>query len=567
MFSISIGLAFVELFIGLCAAFVSSIAWTHRDRAAGVPVCILLIAASGYAFMSGLNVLVSDPLLKHLIHNLTYPFVTAAVASVIYILIEFTRGEKYRQPSIIGALVGYVSLSFIISITDPIHQLLITEPVITANGGFSRTAENAGPLFWIQAATNFTVAFVSLGWMVAKFPDTRGIHRQQMTILIFAYLIAIAFFLWQTVSPPHPAFDVATVGLLAASLLILWTLFYSDFLKTTPIEQRTLLDNVPSAVIAVDASHQVLNFNEKAKNLYDLDTSAIGVHAEQVFQTHPELLEQFGTADRRETQITIEQDGDKRYYNLTISPILDSDAYSNQSRGSLIVLQDITTLVQQRDELKQKNKRLDQFAGIVSHDLRNPLNVAVGWLEMAQETGDMDHLERVERGHTRMQALIDDLLMLARESDQESDRVLITLSSEIETCWQNVDTEDATLVNEANGKVFANLGRLRQLIENLIRNSIEHGGKTVTITVGDLEQGFYVEDNGSGIPQGNYNQLFDAGHTTSKDGTGLGLAIVKQITDDHGWEITGSEGADGGVRFEITGVESTTLESSPKVCQ
>ncbi|MFD1641768.1 histidine kinase N-terminal 7TM domain-containing protein [Halohasta litorea] len=557
MISISTGLVFVELFIGLSAAIVASIAWTHRDRAAGVPVCILLIAASGYAFMSGLNVLVSEPLLKHLIHNLTYPFVTAAVASVIYILIEFTYGEKYRQPRIIGILVGYVSLSFVISITDPIHHLLITEPVITANGGFSRTAENAGPLFWIQAITNFTVAFVSLGWMVAKFPDTRGIHRQQMMTLILAYLIALAFFLWQTLSPPHPAFDVATIGLLGASLLILWTLFYSDFLKTTPIEQRTLLDNVPSAVIAVDASDRVLNFNQKAGNLYDLDTSAIGVHAEQVFQTNPELLERLGTADRSETQITLERDGVKRHYDLTISPIVDSDMLKNRSRGSLIVLQDITRLVQQRDELKQKNKRLDQFAGIVSHDLRNPLNVAVGWLEVARETGNTDHLERVERGHTRMQALIDDLLMLARESDLEGDRELITLSDEIGTCWQNVDTEDATLVNEANGMVFANLGRFRQLIENLIRNSIEHGGKTVTITVGDLGQGFYVEDNGSGIPQGNYDRLFDAGHTTSQDGTGLGLAIVKQITDDHGWEITGAEGADGGVRFEITGVAST----------
>jgi Signal transduction histidine kinase len=91
-----------------------------------------------------------------------------------------------------------------------------------------------------------------------------------------------------------------------------------------------------------------------------------------------------------------------------------------------------------------------------------------------------------------------------------------------------------------------------------MRNAVEHGGESVAVTVGmlDDETGFYLADDGPGIPDGERDQLFESGYSTTDDGTGLGLAIVRQIVEAHNWEIRVCESADGGTRFEISGVET-----------
>jgi signal transduction histidine kinase len=88
-----------------------------------------------------------------------------------------------------------------------------------------------------------------------------------------------------------------------------------------------------------------------------------------------------------------------------------------------------------------------------------------------------------------------------------------------------------------------------------MRNAVEHTSQDVTVTVGELEEGFYVEDDGSGIPEDSRDDVFDAGHTTTDEGTGFGLSIVKEVAEAHGWEVSIAEGSEGGARFEITNVE------------
>jgi signal transduction histidine kinase len=111
-------------------------------------------------------------------------------------------------------------------------------------------------------------------------------------------------------------------------------------------------------------------------------------------------------------------------------------------------------------------------------------------------------------------------------------------------------------VIESERRVQADRGRLKQLFENLFKNAVEHGGEDVTVTVGEIDNGFYIEDDGSGLPDNEGNQLFESGYSTTKDGNGLGLSIVKKIVDAHGWEIHVTDSSDGGARFEVTNVNS-----------
>ncbi|MFB6300422.1 MAG: PAS domain S-box protein [Halobacteriales archaeon] len=206
-------------------------------------------------------------------------------------------------------------------------------------------------------------------------------------------------------------------------------------------------------------------------------------------------------------------------------------------------------------ELTQQNERLEEFASVVSHDLRNPLNVIAGRLELIREDCDSEHLDAIERAYNRMDTLIDDLLTLAREGDTVTDTSPVDLVAIVEECWTTVDTADASLVTDIDRSIAADESRLKQVFENLIRNAIEHGVEDVTITVGELHNGFYIEDDGPGIPAEKREDVFEAGYSTTETGTGFGLRIVKQVIEAHGWRIHLTEGSDGGARFEITGVE------------
>lgn len=192
---------------------------------------------------------------------------------------------------------------------------------------------------------------------------------------------------------------------------------------------------------------------------------------------------------------------------------------------------------------------------IVSHDLRNPLQVAQGRLELAREEGNRDNLDEVVRAHDRMSALIEDLLTFAREGKQVGELEPVDLVGLTENCWRNVATAEATLATDMDRRIRADQSRLQQLLENLFRNAVEHSGGIVTVTLGELGDGFYVEDNGSGIPEDEQKNVFEAGYSTVEDATGFGLSIVKQVAKAHGWDVRVTDGSDGGVRFEITDVE------------
>lgn len=242
-----------------------------------------------------------------------------------------------------------------------------------------------------------------------------------------------------------------------------------------------------------------------------------------------------------------------RDFLLRTAPVRD-DGDSTEQFG---VYLDITERKAYEEKLERKNEQLGEFANVVSHDLRNPLNVAMGRLELAREECGSEHLDAVERLHDRMEALIEDLLTVAKEGSEVTVTERVDLGEFFEDCWQNVDTADATLVTESNVAFRADRNRLKQLVENLLRNAVEHGGEDVTVTVGDLDEdaGFYVADDGPGVPADEREQVFEFGFSTSDGGTGFGLHIAEQVAEAHGWEVRATESDDGGMRFEATGVE------------
>ena len=204
-------------------------------------------------------------------------------------------------------------------------------------------------------------------------------------------------------------------------------------------------------------------------------------------------------------------------------------------------------------ELERRNERLDQFASIVSHDLRNPLNVISGHVDLAEV--EEPHRSTIEAATGRMRSIIDDVLALAREGRVVDDPAPTDLGHVVRLAWASVDTGEATLAVETDRQILADDERLQRLLENLFRNSVEHGPDDVSVRVGEADGGFFVDDDGPGVPPEDQESVFDPGFSTAEGGTGLGLAIVTEIAEAHGWTVAVEDGSEGGARFVVTGVE------------
>lgn len=222
-------------------------------------------------------------------------------------------------------------------------------------------------------------------------------------------------------------------------------------------------------------------------------------------------------------------------------------------------IKDISVRKAREAEIERQNERLENFASIVSHDLRNPLNVAQGYIDILKEDVERDELRLVDNALERMGVLITELLELAQSDREIGETAAVSLNDVIRKAWRNVDTPDAEIdALDADPRVVADESRLQQLFENLFRNAVDHAGSDVRVTVDTAADGFHVADTGPGIPPDKRDRVFETGYTTEGKGTGFGLSIVQQIAAGHGWEIRVTESDDGGARFDVSGVEFAT---------
>jgi PAS domain S-box-containing protein len=241
-----------------------------------------------------------------------------------------------------------------------------------------------------------------------------------------------------------------------------------------------------------------------------------------------------------------------RFWQTILTPVITNGEVTR----IIGITRNITDRVKQERKLRSQNEQLDEFASVVSHDLRNPLNVAQGRAELLSEDCDSEHLSPIVTSLDRMGEIISETLTLARQGQVVSDPEPIALADVVGTCWKNVRTDGGAIEIDGEVTIMGDRSRLQHLFENLFRNAVEHGEGDVTVRVGQIDdRGIYVEDTGLGIPEDDREAVFEPGHTSSSGGTGFGLTIVKRIAEAHGWQITVVDGTDGGARFEFTDVD------------
>ncbi|GCF12588.1 hypothetical protein Harman_05230 [Haloarcula mannanilytica] len=321
---------------------------------------------------------------------------------------------------------------------------------------------------------------------------------------------------------------------------------------------ESLVADSPDGIVHLTTDGTILSVNPSMADWLDDDPDTlIGQTLDDVMDSEAATQRveagrnavESGTATRTEDAV-----GGRHYQNqfIPVDSHREIDTFQLVSR-------DITERVERQHELERQNERLEEFASVVSHDLRNPLNVAQGAVDLLTEPADSEEAElvaKIDRSLDRMGCIIEDVLALARQGRTVNDPQETELSTLASTAWTWIEAEQSSMSVESSAELAADSGRVQDLLANLFRNAIEHNDGEVEIEVGLLEsgEGFYIADDGTGV-DGDADDVFEMGYSSTQDGTGFGLAIVEQVAEAHGWEVSLTDSDSGGACFEVTSVE------------
>ncbi|MFB6142423.1 MAG: histidine kinase N-terminal 7TM domain-containing protein [Halorientalis sp.] len=528
------------------------LALQQQRRALGYILAALLLSAA--AWSAGMIAILLFESLAVFWAALVFVTAAGTVSVTCWFLfaIEFTDSWPLSRRTTVGLLavepVAAVAVTVLSRGTDFVYAV---DP--TAQAGLPALAVSLGPGYVAHVLYSYAIFGFGVALVLRLFTESRSIFRRQAAALLVAALppfVSHLLFFAGVVS-----IDVTPIGYAMTGVVLLFATERTGFMDVTPVARDEVVRTIDEAVFVLDDDDRLVDVNPTGAALLDTDQSElIGHTLEEVLDHLPGFRREFERiVESGGGEMTVSADGALRDIDVQMSELRDREG---SPVGRVFVARDVTDQKRRERELERKNEQLDRFASVVSHDLRNPLSVASGRAELALETGDLSHVEDVLDSLDRMESIIDDILTLAREGQTIDERHDVDLGEIAGEAWAHVDAPEATVRLETDLTVSADPDRLQRLFENLFRNAVEHGGASVTVTVGDdRDQGaFYVADDGPGIPADERETVLEHGYTTHEDGTGFGLAIVASIARAHGWDVAITESGSGGARIEVLNV-------------
>ena len=499
------------------------------------------------------------------------------------------------------ALAGSWVLAAVLVLTDSLHGLAI-ERILFLDAPFSHVGLEPGPVgLMVMAVTGLALLYGAV-LIVRSFTVTERPSWWAAWLLSIAIAIALAIaLLGQLGEGPLSRFNYN--GLAVGLLVILAAIpLLSHGLRRIELTARAaVLEEVEDPIVVLDDTGTVVDFNRAALAVFpglaagrDLEEWLVeplayperGVERTELSATRIEVPNDESGRDPGSVvsdQSTAAEGGPSdehsgehsgapdestggpgpspdRHFLAQVSVVT---AETGETIGYTVRLADVTPLRRQAEELARKNEQLDQFATTVSEDLRDPLGEATDAADVllraveeartagADVEGLASTLEHLERSLDRIESIIDDMLALAHSTKPVGEPEPVAFAEIVRAAWSVVDTAEATLSIREDGIVEAHPESLQRILENLFRNAVEHAGTDVSVTASLAADGFWIADDGPGIPADVGNEVFDEDYTTG--GTGLGLSIVEELATGHGWTVAVDHDHDG-AKFVFSGV-------------
>lgn len=595
----------IPLFLATVLAVIGGInAWRRKEGPVELWGTIVQASVTAWVALMLLTVSFTEQGLKLAALSLYVPIGLLTTLSFFIFTLHFTGRSEWLSRIRLGVLLSLPLLALVLALTNSVHNLVFDNVDVVTESGYKQLTYTFGPGFYLLVGLTYAFIVTFLVMLLQQFRNSRNVYRKiSFVLLVSLSTLTGASLLSSLGLSPLPHFLLLPYVYLVLGLFLIAGTSSVWFLRALPVQQllvpfrrgkegqiptarAKVMEEIDGGIITLDGAGTVVDINTMAKKMIGAERP-IGQHVSEIAPTDritagntiKTVLESENDLRELSEEIWVDADDQQRCYAIRVSTL----ASDSGDAGYVVLMHDITQqkrreqelrererelqrqndrLERQKTQLEHQNQRLDQFAGIVSHDLRNPLNVAKGHsaliadmlAEMDDPPIDQEHAATTLSSLDRMEAIIEDALTLARQGKAITETEPVDLGEVIESSWETVDTAEAAIEYPRGVTIEADPGRLRNVFENLFRNSLEHGSDTVEIAVELLDEGFAIEDDGPGIPPEKQDTVFEEGFTTSDEGTGFGLAIVRDVVRAHGWDVSVSTASTGGARFEIMGV-------------
>ncbi|MEP3837624.1 MAG: PAS domain S-box protein [Algibacter sp.] len=340
---------------------------------------------------------------------------------------------------------------------------------------------------------------------------------------------------------------------------------YRKSLEAEKLKYYNIISNMNLGLVEVDLNDRIIMVNQSLLNMTGYSEDELigkhGVNLLPVDEDRDLLKERIrerreGKTESYELRIK-KKDGELRYWLVSGAPNYDLDGNIIGSIGINFDITELKSLQLQKELLLEKlaksNDDLQEYAHIVSHDLKSPLrsiNALVTWVKQ-DNVGKLDavtlqNLDLIDTTLEKMEQLITDVLNYSSVGTNHNDKVEVDLDVVITDLVKIMYKPDHVTVNILNKLpvVKGDETKLRQVFQNLIGNAIkfinkDNGFVNIDVEDANTHYQFTIADNGMGIEEKFHNKIFKVFHALnkSKDSTGIGLSIVKKIVDLHEGQI------------------------------
>jgi signal transduction histidine kinase len=560
---VSGGLYLAVLFLSATVCgFMAYLAFRHRERRGAFSFGVLVVCLFVWALTEATVLAAGGEATMRLVEQVQFVAVPFVPVAMLVMALRYTGHESYISRTTLGLLLIVPGMSVLVMLTNPYHGLFWESGRVVTSGGFSMLALENGPWYYIHLLYSYLLLVLGTATLVRWALNAERTYRRQARYILIGVAVPWAANVAKQVAIGNSALDPTPVFFTVTGVFVGVAILRFQFLDLAPVARNTVVEVMREGLLVVDTEGRIVDANPAAETLLD-EESLVGSDIRVVA---PASLARACLEDREQETLTLPTPIGERTFDIRWSTL--------PGGARMMLLYDVTERRRQAEQLERQNDRLERFGSVLSHDLRNPLNVAEGYVEMVARDAEgqqAEHAHRALDGLERIEELIDKTLAVTREGPAVTDPEPVDVEAVAREAWRSVETAGASLELAVDRSVMGDPDRVQRLFENLFRNSTEHAaadgrseasnGETpvdLTVRVDSCRNGFAVADDGPGIPEDERESVLEFGFTTAEEGTGLGLSIVTEIAEAHGWRVEVGESDAGGARFAFLGVEQAT---------
>lgn len=558
----------ISYFLALGIAVFS---WQRRRAGRwAYPFTLAALAAAWWSIFYAFELY--SPILERKLIWAQIQYVAIVVIPVLWFLfgMAYTGRQKWLSSLRILSLLIIPLITLALVFTNAYHRLIWATIPLNSSGPFPILDPEYGTWFFIYSTYSYGLLLIGTIALIQAARQSPKTYRWQNIALVVGALIpwiANAIYLLDLGFSPN--IDLSPVAFVLSALVIGWSIFRYHLFDVVPVARRTTVDTMRDGMIVLNMKNRIIDMNPAARVVFDVQLAdVLGKEIDDLLSDWPELVDTFKDVWEVETEIQLQESAGDEYFELQISPLLNS---RQQVNGRLIVFHDVTSykqteaaLAEARDEALEASRIKTELLARVSHELRTPLNVILGFSEMIQlgisgpiNEKQYENLDKILESTRFLTAQVNDLLNLSSIEAGTTklychDFSISEVIDEVVTKYQE-NTEDKSLQlvkmdsTESLDIVYGDRDGVTQILTNLVGNAIKFSSEgVIRIGIFAYNDGFWaiqVSDEGPGIPPEAHDLIFepfrqiDGSMTRIHGGTGLGLAIVKQMTELMGGSI------------------------------